>query len=346
MSIIAISKGSLVIYWNSIVIALGAAAGLCLSLALCHDKKCSKAAVLTFFPFAYIFSLFISRIMHWYFVTENYASFAAAVTDFTVGGFCISGMFFGCMLAAALVSAMGLASFKNLLDTVSAGVALTIAFIRLSATFGATCHSKIGISSKLFQRLPFAVASTDAAGNTVYKFATFFVAFLLMLGATVFIICFFTSRRDKKLVRGAGDSGNVARLAFVLWGCIEMIMDSTRSDGVMLHFLLLKSINKYVSFISVAMIISAIAILIIFIHYMKWSFRGNGKTVGNFLLIGGFVASVAGIGAFEYLSQRYTSIQIQLHLAQAAFAALMFVVVYLSYAFCVDKDYDSYYEED
>ena len=50
----------------------------------------------------------------------------------------------------------------------------------LFVCLGNICRSKISVTAPLLQRLPFAVASTDSAGNVSYKFATFFVSFLLL----------------------------------------------------------------------------------------------------------------------------------------------------------------------
>ena len=339
MNILAVSKGDLLIYWNSIVIVLGALSGLALSLALCHDKKCSKAAVLAFFPFAFVFSLLIARIMNWYFFAEQYPSFVAAISDFTVGGFCVTGILFGSMLAGLIVKLMHLASFRNLMDTVAAGIALTISFIRLSALFGSTCHSKIIVTSPVFQRLPFAIASVDAAGNTVYRFATFFVAFILFALVALLTVGLFAKHRDDRLVKGAGNTGNVANIALVMCCAVEMVMDSTRGDSTALHFMLLSSINKYVNFVSVSMIIGAVCILVIFIHYLKYSHRAYGKKAHVLWLVLGFIICVAGVGGTEYCGQRFTGLHTLWHSSQAAFAALMVFIVYRAYKHCLaDRD--------
>lgn len=339
MNIIAVSKGDLLIYWNSIVIVLGALSGLALSLALCHDKKCSKAAVFAFFPFAFVFSLFIARIMNWYFFAEQYPSFTAAVTDFTVGGYCVTGILFGSLLAGGIVKLMHLASFKNLMDTVAAGIALTISFIRLSAVFGSTCHSKIIITAPIFQRLPFAIGSEDAAGNMVYRFATFFVAFLLFGLVALLTVGFFAKHRDARLVKGAGNTGNVANMALIMCCAVEMVMDSTRSDSTALHFMLLSSLNKYVNFVSVSMIIGAICILIVFIHYLRYSHRAYGRKAHVIWLVLGFIVCVAGVGGTEYCGQRFTGLHTLWHSGQALFAALMILIVYRAYKHClVERD--------
>ena len=58
MSQIAYLDGSTVLYWGSLVLVLGLAAGLCLSLALYPRYNRHSAAVWVFFPFALVLGLF------------------------------------------------------------------------------------------------------------------------------------------------------------------------------------------------------------------------------------------------------------------------------------------------
>ena len=50
MHAIAISAGSITVYWSSLIIALGVLAGLVMGLSLCRDDKCRASAVLCFYP--------------------------------------------------------------------------------------------------------------------------------------------------------------------------------------------------------------------------------------------------------------------------------------------------------
>ena len=162
MNAIAISIGSFTVYWSSLIIALGVLAGLVMGLSLCRDDKCRASAVLCFYPPAILFSVFFSRLIHWYSYMEQYASFVAAVTDYSAGGYCVSGVVLGVLLAGAVVRWAGLVGrVGSLFDTVLPGVVLSVAILRLSESFGNICRSKISVTAPLLQRLPFAVASTD-----------------------------------------------------------------------------------------------------------------------------------------------------------------------------------------
>ena len=139
---IAIYSGSMVIYWSSIVIALGLAACLCLSLALFTANGGRAAGMLLLLPLALLFSIPLCRALHWYCHMEQYTGFFSALTDYSSGSYCLPGALLGVWLAALLVHKLGFApSTGALLDAFAPGAAMAIAFIRLSAIFGSTCRS-------------------------------------------------------------------------------------------------------------------------------------------------------------------------------------------------------------
>ena len=72
MNEIAVFTGSITIYWSAIVITLGMAAGLCLTLALYPMDHRHNTAVWVFFPIAVVLSVFLSRTIHWYSHIEQY----------------------------------------------------------------------------------------------------------------------------------------------------------------------------------------------------------------------------------------------------------------------------------
>ena len=82
---IAIYSGSMVIYWSSIVIALGLAACLCLSLALFTANGGRAAGMLLLLPLALLFSIPLCRALHWYCHMEQYTGFFSALTDYSSG---------------------------------------------------------------------------------------------------------------------------------------------------------------------------------------------------------------------------------------------------------------------
>lgn len=336
MNAIAVSAGRLTVYWNSIVIILGLLSGLLLSLSLC-GKKCRASAVLCFYPLAAVFSVVFSRLIHWYSYMEQYASFAAAITDYGSGGYCITGILLGALLAGAIVRRLGLVwRVGSLFDAVIPGAVMSMAFIRLADVFGTACRSKITVMLPILQRLPFAIAATDSAGNTVYKFATFFMSFVLLLVLSLALVRFCAERCDVRMIPGISGTGNIARIGLVLFAAIEIVLDSTRSDPVSIHFAFLTMLNKYVGFISVTMFACAVSILCIFIHYYKGVRRTPGHGKAAALLLAGYIISLAGVGGTEYLVQRFTGMFVLYRSIQTLAAALMAFVVCRCYGICCE----------
>lgn len=345
MNGIAIYFGNLEIYWSSILITLGLIGCLSLTLALYKPRNESTAAVWVFFPLAFVFSFLFSRVLHYYFNAESYRSFLTAMTDYSNGSYVLPGMLLGIWLAAGIVSKKGLVSSADrLLDFLTPGTLLLIAFIRLSALFNDSCRSKIIITLKLFQRLPFATGSTDAAGNTTYRLATFFIEFLLLLVLTVWSVRFFLKNRNLRMQPPCPRTGNVMRIFLVAYGAVEMIADSTRYDSPLMHFRLLSSMNQWSAFISLAQLFAAISALVVLIFYSRMSIRAEGFSWKHPLLWLTFIGSLVGIGYFgEYRVQRYgTQKYFECYGIMALSCIVMFLSVYFLYRMC--RPEKSYYE--
>ena len=345
MNEIAVFTGSLTIYWSAVVICLGIAAGLCLTLALYPMDHRHNTAVWVFFPIATVLGIFLSRTIHWYSHIEQYDSFLKAVTDYTTGGYVLQGAILGVLLAAGLVRLFRLTpTVGELLDAAAPGLCLSMALIRLSSLFNTTCRARIVITNPVFQRLPFAVSWTDAAGNVEFRLATFFLEFLaLMIVAVVLCVVFFR-HRSEPLWEGVPNHGNIFRLFLILTGIIEIIVDSTRYDSALFHFFLIKKLNPYASFVPIAMVFSAVMILLVFIHYMRISVRVNGWSWYHILGILLFIWSLVGIGFFgEYRVQR-TANYVRCYTWQGSHLILLAATVIMIYATCVARDYD--YDEE
>ena len=341
MNAIAVSAYGFTVYWSSLIIVLGTAAGAVMSLALCRDARCRASAVLCFYPLAALFSVVFSRLIHWYSYMEQYASFGAAISNYQTGGYCISGVLLGALLAGAIVRGLGLVGRTgSLFDTVLPGAVMSVAFIRLADMFGNACRSKITVSAPLLQRLPFAVAVTDAAGNTSSKVAPFFLSFVLLFILSLVLVRLCVRRRDIPTVRGVSGTGNVARLGLVLFSALEIVLDSTRSDPVSIHFAFLTAFNKYVGFISVTMFVCAVSILCVFIHYYKGVKKSRGRSSRTALLLTGYIVSLIGAGASEYLVQRFTGMFLIFRSTQTLSVILMVFVVCRCYSLCCIEEPD------
>ena len=340
MNEIAVFTGSFTIYWSSVLICLGIAAGLCLTLALYPMDHRHNTAVWVFFPIAAVLSVFLSRVIYWYSHIEQYESLRQAITDFSTGSFCVQGIILGVLLAALLIRLFHLTpSAGELLDAAAPGVTLCLALIRLSSLFNTSCRGRIVVTNSVYQKLPFAISWTDAAGNVEFRLATFFLEFLALLIITIVLCSFFFRHRSEPLWEGWPNSGNVARLFLILVGIVEIIADSTRYDSALMHFFLIKKLNPYASFISIAQVFSAVCILLVFIRYMRISVKVNGWSWYHILALVLYIGSLVGAGFFgEYRVQR-TAQYVRCYIWQGSSLIVMAAAVIGIYGTCVARDY-------
>ncbi len=338
MNSIALYLGERCIHWSAVIITMGALCCLSFTLALYRQRSDSLRAVLVLFPLGTVLGLFLARLLHWYFNTEIYGSFGAAFSNFDLGSFSIPGLILGIWLAAWLVFRMGLVPNTGmLLDCTAPGLTLLIAFIRLSALFNNTCRSRIEIQATLFKTLPFAVSNRDAAGNLIWHLATFFIAFLVMLLVTLFVLGFYVKRGKRKMRAPCPRSGNVWRMFLLYYGAVEIVIDSLRNDSPLMHFHLISYLNQYSSFVSMAQVFAAATALYVLVFYSVKSIRANGFSFWHALSWLGFVGSLVGIGYFgEYKVQR-TAQYFKCYSIQILSCLLMVLIIRLVYESCVAR---------
>ena len=296
MNPIAFSIGSHAVYWSALIITLAAAACFTMTAALYTAHGGRGAAVWLLLPLAVLFSVLLSRLLHWYCHVEQYPGFVQAMTDYSSGGYVLTGALLGTALAAFAVRGLGLCrNLRRLFDCLAPGAALGIALIRLSALFDNSCRGKILVEQPQFQRLPLASAVSTVDGGVEYRFATFFVQFLVMLLVFFLLLRFFHKRRRWPMKAEQPRDGNVALMFLVWYSAVEIVTDSTRYDSSFMP------INGFVSMVQV---VSGIALLAVLIVYTVRSLRANGRMGLHWLLWGGFWLSIAGAGVLEYLVQR------------------------------------------
>ena len=202
------------------------------------------------------------------------------------------------------------------MDTGFPGVVLAIAMIRLSCLFTDVYHSKLVVENPIFQRIPFAILSTDAAGNIAYVFAPFLISFIVLVISDLLSILF-----ARRMVKHQGD---MFLLTFVCFALSEMVLEGTQYDVLRLHFTFLYSVNKYVSFISFSMFIFGICMLVVFFVNHRKAVKKTGHRKSTFPMIV-FILAFLCFCVCEYLVQRYTSQEVLFHLIQAGLAATMAV---------------------
>ena len=190
-----------------------------------------------------------------------------------------------------------------------------------------SCRSKIIFQTPAMQQLPLASGITTSAGSVEYRFATFFMHFVLMLIICYALLSFFARRRNiaKKHGRAAGDT---ARMFLLFYSASEVVMDSTRYDSSFLHS------NGFVSLVQIA---AGVCILGLLIYYSVHSIKANGFRFYHWLGWLGFLGTLGGIGYAEYLVQRHGNWYMFCYPAMSLLCFAMALVVYCMYKTCCVK---------
>jgi len=338
MNPIAMYLGERTIHWSAIIITLGLLCCLSLTIALYRQRSEGLKAIAVYFPLATILSLLFARLIHWYFNTEIYGSLGAALTNFDLGSFSIPGVILGVWLGAWLVQRWELVPNAGmLLDCTAPGLTLLFAFVRLSALFNNTCRSRIEIHTPILKSLPFAVSTVDAAGNTLWQLAVFFIAFLVLLLLTGILLGFYVRKGKRKMLPACPRSGNVWRMFLLYYGAAEVVLDSLRNDSPLMHFHLISVLNQYSSFVSLAQVFAAFTILYVLVFYSVRSIRAHGFSWWHAVSWAVFVLCLVGVGFFgEYKVQR-TAQYFKCYSIMILSCLVLVITIRLVYSSCVAR---------
>ena len=287
------------IYWKDVVLLLAVMAAVFCFLGL-YLRKGSGAAALILVPLAGTASVVLGRAAHWYFRPEQYESLMTAVTDLGRGEFALMGAFAGCFLAAVLVRMLGLTKdLPGLLDCMSLAGALGIGLGRLASLFDTADRGMV-----LAGEMPFAAATVNpVSGAEQWRLATF----LLQAGAAgvIFLVLLLF------YLTGARKRGDIALLFLLFYGASQVVLDSTRYDGLML---------RSNGFLSAVQLLSAAAVVLAVTVFAVRLVRAGGwkKWHGPLWLVqaGGFALA----GYMEYYVQRHG------HRAAFAYSIMMAVL--------------------
>lgn len=288
MERIAWILGTRTLYWSSLVLTLASAAAVCLFLALYLRKSENSAAAFTVVPLAMVLSLFFARLVHWYCFDERYESMLSALTNFSVGGFALIGVFAGCLLAAVLTRLVGLhRNLPQMLDCLCLAGAAGIAAGRLASFFNSSDRGQL-IDS--IRTMPWVYPVTNSVtGALEYRLATFLLQ--AMAAALIFLIlaAFYLSRKPKR-------DGDTALLFLLCYSASQILLDSTRYDSI--YF-------RSNGFVSIVQVFSAIALALVIVVFSVRLVRGRGFRGWYVLLWVALAALMGGAGYMEYHVQRH-----------------------------------------
>lgn len=297
MQTIALILPHTTVFYSGLVLALAALGSVSLLLGLRQrqGKNPNSAALLALLSL--LLALPLSRLVHWYCNSVQYASFAAAMTDYSSGGYSSLGVAAAVLLSALLLSVLGVVrDLPALLDCVAPAGALALCIGRMACLFSADNRSKFTLQGEFFRRLPFMVSSTLPSGGTEWRIATFALESIACGILCIIFLLLFNELRTTPRYRKKWKNGNVFLLFIGLYGAVTLVLDSTRYDA--LYF-------RSNGFVSVTQIFCLAALLLGTVLYSVRSVRAKGLRGWHFAVWVGWLAA-AGLGGYmEYVVQRH-----------------------------------------
>lgn len=286
MDQIALIFGETFLYWNSIILTLAAAAAICVFLALYLRKRENVAAAMAI-PLAMVLSLVLARLAHWYCRADSYTSLAAAMTDYSSGGYALMGVFAGCFLTAVLLRLLKVSeNLPRMLDCMSLAGGVGIAVGRLACFFTSADRGQI-VASNI--GLPWVYPVTNAVSGAVeYRLATFVIQAMVTGAITLCLLAFYLMKKRK--------DGDTSLVFLLCYGASQVVLDSTRYDSLYFRS------NGFVSMVQVlgalAIVLAATVFSVRLVKERGWKFRYLGLWLA--------VAALLGYGGYmEYHVQRH-----------------------------------------
>ena len=133
MESIAFIWGRYMVYWSTAIVTMACGVGMLLFLFLYLWDEEDYLGGFWALPLSLGLGMLGARLAHWYFRRDAYESLAAALTDYSVGGFLLAGAFAGVFLAALILAALRRGRHLGaMLDAMSMAGAGAIALGRLS----------------------------------------------------------------------------------------------------------------------------------------------------------------------------------------------------------------------
>ncbi|MBR3525571.1 MAG: prolipoprotein diacylglyceryl transferase [Lachnospiraceae bacterium] len=315
MNPIAIIIDNRQIHWDVILITLTIPAWFFRAHSLNAGSGGKRLATWFWLPLAVVFGMFSSRMLYWYTHIEQYSSLSDALADRSSTAFSMLGILPGIVLAAVTVRLMQLCkNLPALLDALAPATAMGMGLLYLTDLFNYNCRGKFLVESPSLHHLPFASAVPGAGGEPEYRFATFFISFLVLILIAHLCTNFYYDRRR--------EYGATACMFLLLFSASEFILDSTRYDPEYFPF------N---GFVSILQIFSGVSILLLGIGWSIRALKKRGFQWYFVLLWLGLAVSMTATGILEYLVQRYSDQHAKIYAFMALSCFAMVVFPYILY---------------
>ena len=235
MEQIAFITGHAVFYWRPLLLAAGVVTSIFFFLSLYLRKKGRSVSAACTVPLALVLGMVLSRLVHWYCNSAQYASFVSAMTDYSSGGYAPLGAALGMLLSALLLRLFGaVRDLPALLDCAAPAAALSMGIGRLASLFTSANRSKFTLEGEFFRRLPFMTSAVTPSGGVEWRIATFAWESISCFVLCLVLLALFRPLRSQKRFRASWQDGNVFFLFLALYAAFTVMLDSTRYDALYL----------------------------------------------------------------------------------------------------------------
>ena len=278
------------IYWSSVLLFVAVCVAILMFLALYIGRSGKIGVAFSAVPLAAVLSCFCARVIHWYCFSEIYSGFAAAMTDYSQGGFALVGVFAGCALTVGLLAVRGYVQEPGqMLDCMCLAGGVGIAVGRLSSFFTTADRGQL---LENIQTLPMAAPVINVVSKaTEYRLATFVLQAIATGAITLVLLVFYLSRRGRKW-----KNGEVSLLFLLCYCTAQVILDSTRYDAM--YF-------RSNGFVSVVQVLGAVAVVAITVLFSVRLVKKRGWHFG-YIPVWVLMAGLLGCaGYMEYYVQRH-----------------------------------------
>lgn len=279
------------VYWSPIILALAAVAAIAFYAALYIRKEGNPVALFLSILLSVGGGIPLSRLIHWYHRTDAYASLAAAMTDYSGGGFALYGVFFACLAAACLLRLLRISrNLPGMLDCMAMGGGVGIAVGRMASLFNS---SDRGMHLPETVGLPFAWPMVNAvSGASENRLATFMIQNMVtgLIVALLGAYMFWAAAKKKKIPQG-----DIFLIFIMAYGASQIICDSTRYDSLYL---------RSNGFVSIVQILGLVALVLPIIYFSVRTVKQSGFKGWYVAMWIGQLALIGLTGFMEYFVQR------------------------------------------
>lgn len=275
------------IYWSSVVLAIAAVVTILMFFGLRIAAGENMTGLFLVLPFGVLLSMVLGRLVHWYCNPDSYASFVAAITDYTSGNYALMGVFAGCILTICVIWMLGLIDdITGTLDCMAIAGALGMAVGRLNHLFNNIDRGKIVMDG--VKSLPLAYPMESLDHDVQYPLATFMLQAIVAAILFAVLVSFYARK-------GKYRKGDTCLLFLLCHGASQILLDSTRYDPLFM---------RSNGFIGLVQIMGAVLVVLTVVLFSVRLVKNRGWRWWYVLLWVAVVGLLTCAGIMEYLVQR------------------------------------------